>query len=92
LAIASNTPVPVLGGWKLASQLTTKDYVFSWDGFPLPIKTIQQYIPSQMFNVQLKDGVYLEVDQHARFPAFNTENRQRESRNKGKYKRRYIQQ
>jgi len=91
LAIASNTPVPVLGGWKLASQLTTNDYVFSWDGYPLPVKLVQHYTPTQMFDVQLKDGVYLEVDQHAKFPAFTTRNRQRESRHQGKYKRHYIQ-
>ena len=91
MGIASNTPVPVLGGWKLAGQLTTKDYVFSWDGYPLPIKTIQHYVPHQMFDIQLKDGVYLEVDGHAKFPAFTTRNRQRESRHQGKYKRHYIQ-
>ena len=91
MAIASNTPVPVLGGWKLASQLTTSDYVYSWDGFPLPIKTIQHYVPTQMFDIQLKDGVSLEVDNHTTFPAFTTRNRQRESRHKGKYKRHYIQ-
>lgn len=91
MAIASNTPVPILGGWKLAGQLTTNDYVFSWDGYPLPIKTIQQYTPIEMFEVQLKDGVYLQVDGHAKFPAFTTHNRQRESRHKGKYKRHFIQ-
>ena len=44
-----------------------------------------------MFDVQLKDGVYVQVDQSAKFPAFTTFNRQRESRHKGKYKRKYIQ-
>lgn len=91
MAIAANTPIPVLGGWKLASQLTTKDYVFSWDGFPLPIKTVQQFTPRQMYDVQLKDGVYIEVDEHAKFPAFTMFNRQRESRKKTNRPRQYIQ-
>ena len=91
MAIASNTPVPVIGGWKLASQLIPGDYVFSWDGYPIIVKSIQQYTPKQMFEVQLKDGVYLEVDGHTKFPAFTTRNRQRESRHQGKYKRHFIQ-
>lgn len=33
----------------------------------------------------------MEVDQHAKFPAFTTFNRQRESRHQGKIKRKYIQ-
>jgi hypothetical protein len=91
LAIASDTPVPIVGGWKLAHQLTTKDYVYSWDGYPVLIKTIQQYTPKEMFDVQLKDGIYVQVDNHTTFPAFTMQNRQRESRHKGKYKRHYIQ-
>jgi hypothetical protein len=91
LAIAANTPIPVLGGWKLASQLTTKDYVFSWDGYPLPIKTIQHFTAIKMFDVQLKDGVYVQVDGHAKFPAFTMFNRQREARKKTNRPRQYIQ-
>jgi hypothetical protein len=91
LAIASDTPVPIIGGWKLAHQLTTSDLVYSWDGYPVPIKTVQHYTPQQMFDVQLKDGVYIQVDNHTTFPAFTMQNRQRESRHKGKYKRHYTQ-
>ena len=91
MAIASNTPVPIIGGWKLASQLTIDDYVYSWDGYPLPIKTIQQYTPKEMFEVQFKDGVCVQVDNHSTFPAFNSANRDRESKYKNKYKRRYVQ-
>jgi len=91
LAIASDTPVPIIGGWKLAHQLTIDDLVYSWDGYPIPIKTVQHYTPHQMFDVQLKDGVYIQVDNHTTFPAFTMQNRQRESRHKGKYKRHYTQ-
>ena len=91
MASAGNTPIPILGGWKLADQLTTKDYVFSWDGYPVPIKTIQHYTPSEMYEIEMKDGVYLHVDKHTTFPAFTTRNRQRESRHQGKYKRHFIQ-
>ena len=44
-----------------------------------------------MYEVQLKDGVYVQVDDLTTFPAFTTRNRQRESRHQGKYKRRYVQ-
>jgi len=91
LAIASDTPVPIIGGWKLAHQLTQDDLVYSWDGYPVPIKLVQHYTPQQMFDVQLKDGVYIQVDNHTTFPAFTMQNRQRESRHKGKYKRHYTQ-
>jgi len=91
MAIASDTPVPIMGGWKLAHQLTQDDYVYSWDGYPVPIKSVQHYVAKEMFEVQLKDGIYVNVDKHATFPAFTTRNRQRESRHKGKYKRHYIQ-
>ena len=80
-----------MGGWKLAEQLTSDDYVYSWDGYPVPIKSIQHYVGVEMFEVQFKDGVYVQVDTHTTFPAFNTFNRQRESYHKGKYKRHYIQ-
>lgn len=91
MAIASDTPVPIIGGWKLAHQLTPDDLVYSWDGYPIPIKLVQHYTPKQMFDVQLKDGVYIQVDNHTTFPAFTMQNRQRESRHKGKYKRHYTQ-
>jgi len=91
MAIAADTPVPILGGWKLAHQLTQDDYVYSWNGYPVPIKLVQHYTPKEMFDIQLKDGIYLEVDKHTTFPAFTNINRQRESRHKGKYKRKYMQ-
>jgi hypothetical protein len=91
LAIAGDTPVPILGGWKLASQLNKNDYVFSWDGYPVPIKLIQQYTPKEMYLVQLKDGIYVEVDRHTKFPAFTTFDRERESRHKTNRKRFYTQ-
>ena len=91
MAIASDTPVPIVGGWKLAYQLTTDDYVYSWDGYPIPIKSIQHYPAKEMYEVQLKDGVYVQVDNHSTFPAFTKENRERESRRKTNKKRWYIQ-
>ena len=91
MAISSDTPIPVVGGWKLAHQLTEKDYVYSWDGYPIPIKLIQHYNAQELFDIYFKDGVYVQTDNHTTFPAFTNQNRQRESRHKGKYKRHYVQ-
>ena len=91
MAIAGNTPVPILGGWKLAQQLTKDDYVFSWEGYPIPIKSLQFYTPKEMYMVQLRDGVYVDVDKHSTFPVFSLFDRERESRHKTNRKRWYKQ-
>jgi len=91
LAIANDTPVPIVGGWKLAGQLTESDYVYSWDGYPVPIKLVQECKTQTMFEVQFKDGSFIHVDNNTTFPAFTIADRERESRYTGKYKRRYIQ-
>lgn len=87
VAISSNTPVPVLDGWTLAKNLSKGDWVFSKEGLPIQIKSVQIYTPPEMFSVGLSDGVYIDVDRHTKFPIQTLFDRQVESRYKGKYKR-----
>lgn len=87
VAISSNTPVPVLDGWTLAKNLSKGDWVFSKEGLPIQIKSVQTYTPPEMFSVGLSDGVYIDVDRHTKFPIQTLFDRQVESRYQGKYKR-----
>ena len=68
VAISANTPVPILDGWTLAKNLSKGDWIFSKEGKPIQIKNIQTYTPTEMFCVGLSDGVYVDTDQHTKFP------------------------
>jgi len=87
VTISNNTPVPILDGWTLAKHLSKGDWVFSKEGLPIQIKQIQTYTPTEMFCVLLSDGVYVDVDKHAKFPINTLFDRQTESRHRGVYKR-----
>ena len=87
MAISSNTPIPILDGWTLAKNLSKGDWVFSKEGKPIQIKSVQTYTPAEMFCVALSDGVYVDVDAHTKFPIQTLFDRQTESRYRGIYKR-----
>lgn len=67
MAIAADTPIPTIKGWLPASQLMVGDFVFDQYGLPQRVKTLQSYIPQEMYRVELDDGLSLEGDQHLAF-------------------------
>lgn len=77
----------MLDGWTLAKHLSKGDWVFSKDGLPIQIKSVQTYTPPEMFSINLSDGVYLDTDSHTKFPIQTLFDRQKESRYRGIYKR-----
>jgi hypothetical protein len=92
MAVASNTPIPIPSGWTLAKHLKKGDYVFSKDGLPIQIVSTHEYTPTKCYTVTLNDGVYVDLDPHAKFPIRTIFNRQSESRpNKNLRTRKRIQ-
>ena len=87
MAIEANTPVPIPNGWVLAKHLNKGDYVFSSNGLPIQIQSVQQYTPQNTYEVLLNDGVSVLVDNHARFPVSDINRRWVENRYQGKRKR-----
>lgn len=75
MAIASDTPVPVPGGWTLAGSIQAGDYVYGSDGLPQKVEKVHVYTPHQMYLVTMSDGVALETDQHTRLPISTINNR-----------------
>jgi intein/homing endonuclease len=91
MAIASNTPVPIPGGWTLAKHLKKGDYVFSSKGLPIQIVGTHEYVPLNCYEVLLNDGVSILVDNHTRFPVSDINRRWVENQYQAKRKQRSIQ-
>ena len=84
MAIEANTPVPIPNGWTLAKYLKKGDYVFSSQGLPIQVKSVQEYRTQVAYEILLGDGVSLLVDGHARFPVSDINRRWVENRYQGK--------
>lgn len=91
MAIASNTPVPIPGGWTLAKHLKKGDYVFSSKGLPIQIVGTHEYIPAHCYEVLLNDGVSVLVDNHTRFPVSDINRRWVENQYQAKRRKRSVQ-
>ena len=91
MAIEANTPIPIPHGWTLAKHLKKGDYVFSTQGTPIQVQSVQTYTAQSAYEVFLNDGLSINVDSHARFPVSDINRRWVENRYQGKRKRRAIQ-
>ena len=91
MAIASNTPVPIPGGWTLAKHLKKGDYVFSSKGLPIQIVGTHEYVPTTCYEVLLNDGVSILVDNHTRFPVSDINRRWVENQYQAKRRKRSVQ-
>jgi hypothetical protein len=91
MAIASNTPVPIPGGWTLAKHLKKGDYVFSSKGLPIQIVGTHEYVPAHCYEVLLNDGVSVLVDNHTRFPVSDINRRWVENQYQAKRRKRSVQ-
>jgi hypothetical protein len=91
MAIASNTPVPIPGGWTLAKHLKKGDYVFSSSGLPIQIVGTHEYVPAHCYEVLLNDGVSVLVDNHTRFPVSDINRRWVENQYQAKRRKRSVQ-
>ena len=87
MALTHDTPIPVPDGWMLAKYLKVGDYVMSWNGQPIQIKSIQTYTPKEMYEVTLNDGISFQADQHTKLPVETSYDRTNEANLKHKYKR-----
>ena len=87
MALTYDTPIPVPDGWMLAKYLKVGDYVMSWSGQPIQIKSIQTYTPKEMYEVTLNDGISFQADQHTKLPVETSYDRINEANLKHKYKR-----
>ena len=64
MAIEANTPIPTPLGWKAAHEVQKGDYLFDQLGNQVEVKTIQEYIPTSCFQVDLDDGLQIIGDKH----------------------------
>ena len=88
MAISTNTPLPVPGGWALAKHIKKGDWLYNpLTGLPTQVKLTQTYTPREMYRITTRDGVTLDVDKHANIPVQTIKCRERQRKYKGVQKK-----
>lgn len=64
MALFANTAIPTPNGWTTAKELQIDDIVFDQFGQPVKVTRVQEYTPSQCFEIELDDGLTLQGDKH----------------------------
>ena len=86
MAITATTKILTLDYWKIASHLKVGDYVFDRNGKIVRIKTIQQYMAQECYEVTFNDHLSIAGDIHLSFPTENPKYRNRAHTYKGRWK------
>ena len=85
MALTAQTQILTLDYWKYASQLQVGDYVFDRNGKIVRIKTIQQYMAQECYEVTFNDHLTVCGDTHLAFPTENLKYRNRAYTYKGRF-------
>lgn len=65
MAIAADTPLPTPSGWSLAIDLKPGDILFKPGGGVQAIGSVQAYIPTACYRVEMSDGTHIIGDRHS---------------------------
>lgn len=64
----ARTPVPTVFGWKPAALIEPGDTVFSYDGQPTKVVSVQEYTPAACYKLWMPDNLTLVVDGRTGLP------------------------
>lgn len=71
MGIDARLPIPTTAGWLPAGQIQAGDEIFSFNGQPVKVVSVQRYTPAACYKLWLKDGLTLVVDARTGIPVFD---------------------
>jgi replicative DNA helicase len=69
MAVFSISTIPTPDGWVAASSIQKGDLVFDHHGNPTPVINVQEYAPTECYEVTFEDGLTVQGDKHLTFMA-----------------------
>lgn len=68
MGIDARTPIPTATGWKPVKMLAPGDTVYSYDGAPAKVVSVQEYEAQECYKVWFEDGLTLITDWRTGIP------------------------
>lgn len=71
MGIDARTPIPTATGWKQVKMLAAGDTVYSYDGNPAKVVSVQEYEAQECYKVWFEDGLTLITDWRTGIPVID---------------------